>query len=190
MKTALTCTESGTDMLIWNWQNAIVIIYEASNFKQKLNTTEVVSSVDRVTTTLTDFRNNGSIYIKSTLQFTPSGNFISANVSCNKERRLVKITGIVTLLLPTRASEQGNVIGLVSVYIKKKLRTRDLIYLKFVATDFSPKKLAPVLVKTPVTQHSPYYSAGSALLTNSLPYHSNYSPLSHTHYLTPAGSSG
>ena len=55
-------------------------------------------------------------------------------------------------LLPARASEQGNVIGLVSVYIyiyiyiyichQKKIvieRTRDLIYLKFVATDFSPK---------------------------------------------------
>ena len=34
-------------------------------------------------------------------------------------------------------------------------RTRDLIYLKFVAKDFS-------LVKTPVTQRSPCYSAVSA----------------------------
>ena len=46
--------------------------------------------------------------------------------------------------LPARASEQGNVIGLVSVYIYVCHqiffvieRTRDLIYLKFVATDFS-----------------------------------------------------
>ena len=52
-------------------------------------------------------------------------------------------------LLPARASEQCNVIGLVSVYIyvtKKKIvveRTRDLIYLKFVATDFSPKIISP-----------------------------------------------
>ena len=56
-------------------------------------------------------------------------------------------------LLPARASEQGNVIGLVSVYIyiyiymsSKKIvieRTRDLIYLKFVATDFSPKISSP-----------------------------------------------
>ena len=51
-----------------------------------------------------------------------------------------------SVLLPARASEQGNVIGLVSVYIyichQKKIvieRNRDLIYLKFVATDFSPK---------------------------------------------------
>ena len=50
---------------------------------------------------------------------------------------------------------QDNVIGLVSVYIyiyiyivviKKKFvieRTRDLIYLKFVATDFFPKIMSP-----------------------------------------------
>ena len=56
----------------------------------------------------------------------------------------------VKILLPVRASEQGNVIGLVSVYIYiyvyKKIvieRTRDLIYLKFVATDFSPKIIIP-----------------------------------------------
>ena len=58
------------------------------------------------------------------------------------------------MLLPARASEQGNVIGLVSVYIymyvrschQKKIvieRTRDLIYLKFVATDFFPKIISP-----------------------------------------------
>ena len=58
------------------------------------------------------------------------------------------------VFLPARASEQGNVIGLVSVYIyiyiyichQKKIvieRTRDLIYLKFVATDFSPKIISP-----------------------------------------------
>ena len=60
--------------------------------------------------------------------------------------------------LPARASEQGNVIGLVSVYIyichQKKIvieRTRDLIYLKFVATDFSPKIINPSAGETPVT---------------------------------------
>ena len=52
--------------------------------------------------------------------------------------------------LPARASKQGNVIGLVSVYIyschQKKIvieRTRDLIYLKFVVTDFSLKIISP-----------------------------------------------
>ena len=51
---------------------------------------------------------------------------------------------------PARASEQGNVIGLVSVYIRschqKKIvieQTRDLIYLKFVVTDFFPKIISP-----------------------------------------------
>ena len=58
------------------------------------------------------------------------------------------------MLLPARASEQGNVIGSVRIYIyiyiyicvQKKIvieRTRDLNYLKFVATDFSPKTISP-----------------------------------------------
>ena len=52
-------------------------------------------------------------------------------------------------LLPARASEQGNVIGLVSVYIFVIKfcfvieQTRDLIYLKFVATDFFLKIISP-----------------------------------------------
>ena len=46
--------------------------------------------------------------------------------------------------LHARASEQGNVIGLVSMSSKKIVieRTRDLI-LKFVAKDFSPKIISP-----------------------------------------------
>ena len=56
------------------------------------------------------------------------------------------------LLLPARASEQGNVIGSVRIYIyiymcvQKKIvieRTRNPIYLKFVATDFFPKIISP-----------------------------------------------
>ena len=51
------------------------------------------------------------------------------------------------LCLPARASEQGNVIGSVHIYIyiyvcTKNIvieRTRDLIYLKLVATDVFPK---------------------------------------------------
>ena len=62
----------------------------------------------------------------------------------------ISYMALIYHLLPARASEQGNVIGLVSVYIyicnQKKIvieRTRDLIYLKFVATDFSPKIISP-----------------------------------------------
>ena len=42
---------------------------------------------------------------------------------------------------PSRASEQSNVIGSVRMCTKKIVieRTRDLIYLKFVAKDFFPK---------------------------------------------------
>ena len=45
------------------------------------------------------------------------------------------------------------------------------------------KIIAPVLAKTLVTQRSPCYYAVSALWP--LPDRSNYSPLCHTHYLTP-----
>ena len=48
---------------------------------------------------------------------------------------VITLGKLIGLLLPVRASEQGNVIGSVRVIE----RTRDLIYLKFVATDFFPK---------------------------------------------------
>ena len=56
---------------------------------------------------------------------------------------------LLLLLLPARTSEQGNVIGSVRtcIYMCTKFflieRTRDLIYLKFVATDFFPKIISP-----------------------------------------------
>ena len=56
---------------------------------------------------------------------------------------------VCVFLLPARASEQGNVIGLVSLYIYMSTktivieRTRVIIYLKFVATDFSPNIISP-----------------------------------------------
>ena len=69
-------------------------------------------------------------------------------------KNVITLGKLIGQLLPARASEQGNVIGLVSVYIyiyiymssKKKIvieRTRDIIYLKFIATDFSPKIISP-----------------------------------------------
>ena len=72
-----------------------------------------------------------------------------------KSQRCVKIPqqrGTVTpnfysVFLPARASEQGNVIGSVRMCVctKKNVieRTRDRIYLKFVATDFFPKIISP-----------------------------------------------
>ena len=81
------------------------------------------------------------------------------------------VTRQCELFLPARKSKQGNVIGLVHIYIHvctKKIvieRTRDLIYLKFVATDFFLKIISPSAGETPVIQSSPCYSAVSALLT-------------------------
>ena len=64
---------------------------------------------------------------------------------------MVPITGQANsflVFIPARACEQGNVIGSVRIYIcvQKKIvieRTRDLIYLKFAATDFFPKIISP-----------------------------------------------
>ena len=75
---------------------------------------------------------------------------MAISISNKKNTSEYLVQAVATLLvelifLTARKSEQGNVIGLVSEYIyviKKKIvieRTRDLIYLKFVATDFSLK---------------------------------------------------
>ena len=54
---------------------------------------------------------------------------------------------MIMILLPARASEQGNVIVLAFVYNILNFfvieRTRDLIYLKFGAIDFFPKIISP-----------------------------------------------
>ena len=87
------------------------------------------------------------------------------------------------LLLPARASEQGNIIGYVCIYIYvyKKIvieRTRDLIYLKFVATDFFPKIISPSAGENSGDlAWILLFLSFSALLMNSLPDRSNYSPL-------------
>ena len=64
--------------------------------------------------------------------------------------------------------------------VQKKIvieRTRDLIYLKFVATDFFPKIISPSAGENSGDLARPCYSAVSALLMNPLADRSNYSPL-------------
>ena len=64
--------------------------------------------------------------------------------------------------------------------VQKKIvieRTRDLIYLKFVAKDFFPKIISSSAGENAGDSGSPCYSAVSALLMNPLPDRSNYSPL-------------
>ena len=64
--------------------------------------------------------------------------------------------------------------------VQKKIvieRTSDLNYLKFVATDFSPKTISPSAGENSGDLGSPCYSAVSSLLMNPLPDSSNYSPL-------------
>ena len=72
-----------------------------------------------------------------------------------------------------RASEQDKVIGF---FLKMGSNLPQVV-----ATDFFFN--SPVLAETPVTQHSPCYSAVSATFTNPLPDCSTYSLFCHTHYL-------
>ena len=105
MKTTLTCNETSVSFLTWTWTNATLSemqSYDAALFTlQRLNITEVFRQVEGVTTTLIDINLNfnGSLYITSILQFTPSDNFVSANISCNIERRELKITGMHSLAI-------------------------------------------------------------------------------------------
>ena len=111
--------------------------------------------------------------VQSTLQLT-----VQYYVVTQVEKKLLNS------LLPARASEQGNVIGLVSVYIYIYLctikivieRTRDLFYLKFVATDFL-KIISPSASENSGGSAYPLLFRSYALLMNPLPDHSNYSPL-------------
>ena len=64
-------------------------------------------------------------------------------------------------------------------------RTRDLIYLQFVATDLSPKIINPSAGENSGDSAYPLLFCSFCLLMNPLPDRSNYSPLCHTHYLTP-----
>ena len=84
----------------------------------------------------------------TTDHFTP----LALRVRGNKYRSLIFVCFSLYLpnnLLPACASEQGYVIGSVRIYIyicvcvQKKIVIEDLNYLKFVATDFSPKTISP-----------------------------------------------
>ena len=102
------------------------------------------------------------------------------NPTCFKLSILLKHSYNDFPLLPARASERGNVIGSVRIYIYVCTiffvieRTRDLIYLKFVATDFFPKIISPSAGEN---SGDLCYSAVSALLMNPLPDRYNYLPL-------------
>ena len=88
--------------LRWIWQNATKsgIQEYAAIGGIEVNRTFDLENVPGVTTTLLNFGFNGStaFFVASTLQFTPSDEFISANISCNNNWREVRITGTKDVL--------------------------------------------------------------------------------------------
>ena len=83
--------------LRWIWQDATNT--GAQNYAgiegAVKNKTSELNGVPGVSTTLLDYRINGStaIFVSSLLQFTPSDEFINTNITCNNDSRLVKIQG-------------------------------------------------------------------------------------------------
>ena len=58
-----------------------------------VNKTVDLNGVPGVTTALINFGFNGTGYVTSSLQFTPTDEFSSANITCNENQRTVKVTG-------------------------------------------------------------------------------------------------
>ena len=95
----------------------------------------------------------GEILRKTEVSFVSCHVLYCSNAQLGPTEIFVSLIPILKFL-PACASKQGNVIRLVSVYIctyvrschKKKIvieRSRDLIYLKFVVTDFFLKIISP-----------------------------------------------
>ena len=71
------------------------------------------------------------------------------------KRSVERVRYVINNLLHLVIVKYGDIsLILAQLCVYKKIvieRIRDLIYLKFVATDFFPKIISPVLVKTPMT---------------------------------------
>ncbi len=88
----LTCNESLTGNLHWEWRSSNGMMSRRYFLAENLNIpmTLVRSHSEEVNTTLLSLINR---FVSSTLQFTLSGNVLSANVTCNQESRRINVVG-------------------------------------------------------------------------------------------------
>ncbi len=88
----LTCNESRTGYLYWEWRSSNGMMSRRYFRAENLNIPMplVQSHNEEVNTTLLSLVNS---FVSSTLQFTLSGNVLSANVTCNQESRRIKVVG-------------------------------------------------------------------------------------------------
>ncbi len=87
----LSCTESGTAQIIWNWNDIIMRAY-VSGIDNNINTTDLLLNNNNMTVS-TRLISIDSSHVHSQLDFTLFENVTSVQVSCNLVMLLVKVKG-------------------------------------------------------------------------------------------------
>ncbi len=87
----LSCTESGTSQIIWNWNDIIMREY-VSGIDNNINTTDLLLNNNNMMVS-TRLISIDSSHVHSQLDFTLFENVTSVQVSCNRVMLLVKVKG-------------------------------------------------------------------------------------------------
>ena len=87
----LSCTESGTAQIIWNWNDIIMRAY-VSGIDNNINTTDLLLNNNNMMVS-TRLISIDSSHVHSQLDFTLFENVTSVQVSCNLVMLLVKVKG-------------------------------------------------------------------------------------------------
>ncbi len=93
----LSCTESGTPRILWNWNDIIMRDYTAG-LDDNINTTDLLLS-DNYKIVSTRLISINSSHVYSQLEFTFFENVTSVNISCNKVMLHIKNRGKSALLI-------------------------------------------------------------------------------------------
>ena len=87
----LSCTESGTAQIIWNWNDIIMRAY-VSGIDNNINTTDLLLNNNNMMVS-TRLISIDSSHVHSHLEFTLFENVTSVQVSCNRVMLLIKVKG-------------------------------------------------------------------------------------------------
>ncbi len=93
----LSCIESGTARIVWNWNDIIMRDY-TSGLDNDINTTDLLLSNDNMMVS-TRLLSINSSHVYSQLEFTLFENVTSVNVSCNQVMLHIKNRGKSALLI-------------------------------------------------------------------------------------------
>ncbi len=93
----LSCTESETPRILWNWNDIIMRDY-IGGIDKNINTTDLLLSDDNMVVSTRLISINSS-HVYSQLEFTFFENVTSVNVSCNQVMLHIKNRGKSALLI-------------------------------------------------------------------------------------------